>query len=100
MKLPVMLAILGVVHSNCILKRKLLPMLEFIILLIVLVLPVVVMLIIAWCIISGSNVDPDDNGLLKSKEAKEKWRQRNLKNLRIQIPFNALARCVIREISL
>lgn len=81
MKLPVLLAILGVVHSNCILKRKLLYMLEFIILvlLIVLGLPVVVMLIIAWCIISGSNVDPDDNGLLKSKEAKEKWRQEKLK---------------------
>ena len=56
-------------------------MLEFIllVLLIVLGLPVVVMLIIAWCIISGSNVDPDDNGLLKSKEAKEKWRQEKLK---------------------
>ena len=81
MKLPVLLAILGAVHSNCILKRKLLYMLEFIILvlLIVLGLPVVVMLIIAWCIISGSNVDPDDNGLLKSKEAKEKWRQEKLK---------------------
>ena len=81
MKLPVLLAILGVVHSNCILKRKLLYMLEFIIsvLHIVLGLPVVVMLIIAWCIISGSNVDPDDNGLLKSKEAKEKWRQEKLK---------------------
>lgn len=81
MKLPVLLAILGVVHSNCILKRKLLYMLEFIllVLLIVLGLPVVVMLIIAWCIISGSNVDPDDNGLLKSKEAKEKWRQEKLK---------------------
>ena len=81
MKLPVLLAILGVVHSNCILKRKLLCMLEFIILvlLIVLGLPVVVMLIIAWCIITGSDVDPDDNGLLKSKEAKEKWRQERLK---------------------
>lgn len=55
-------------------------MLEFIIsvLLIVLGLPVVVILIIAWCIISGSNVDPDDNGLLKSKEAKEKWRREKL----------------------
>lgn len=84
MKLPVLLAILGVVHSNCILKRKLLPMLEFKIsvLLIVLGLPVVVMLIIAWCIISGSNVDPDDNGLLKSKEAKEKWRQKKLKKFK------------------
>ena len=81
MKLPVLLAILGVVHSNCILKRKLLYMLEFIILaiLIVLGLPLIIMLIIAWCIITGSNVDPDDNGLLKSKEAKEKWRQEKLK---------------------
>ena len=81
MKLPVLLAILGVVHSNCILKRKLLTMLEVIILaiLIVLGLPVVVMLIIAWCIITGSDVDPDDNGLLKSKEAKENWRQEKLK---------------------
>ena len=58
MKLPVLLAILGVV------------------------LPVVVMLIIAWCIISGSNVDPDDNGLLKSKEAKEKWQQKKLKKFK------------------
>ena len=37
------------------------------------------MLIIAWCIIAGSDVDPDDNGLLKFKEAKEKWRQEKLK---------------------
>ena len=81
MKLPVLLAILGVVHSNCILKRKLLYMLEFIlfVILIVLGLPLIIMLIIAWCIITGSNVDPDDNGLLKSKEAKEKWRQEKLK---------------------
>ena len=81
MKLPVLLAILGVVHSNCIHKRKLLTMLEVIILaiLIVLGLPLIIMLIIAWCIITGSDVDPDDNGLLKSKEAKEKWRQEKLK---------------------
>ena len=81
MKLPVLLAILGVVHSNCFRKRKLLTMLEVIILaiLIVLGLPLIIMLIIAWCIITGSDVDPDDNGLLKSKEAKEKWRQEKLK---------------------
>ena len=30
-------------------------------------------------ITTGSDVDPDDNGLLKSKEAKEKWRQEKLK---------------------
>lgn len=81
MKLPVLLAILGVVHSNCMLKRKLLYMLEFIILVILIVwgLSLTIMLIIAWCIITGSDVDPDDNGLLKSKEAKEKWRQGKLK---------------------
>ena len=80
MKLPVLLAILGVVHSNCIRKRKLLTMLEFIIImLIVFGLPLIIMLIIAWCIITGSDVDPDDNGLLKSKEAKEKRRQEKLK---------------------
>ena len=71
MKLPVLLAILGVVHSNCILKRKLLYMLEFIILVVILIvlgLPLIIMLIIAWCIITGSDVDPDDNGLLKKFE--------------------------------
>lgn len=59
-------------------------MLEIIILvfLIVLGLPIIVMLIIAWGIITGSNVDPDDNGLLKSKEAKEKWRQEKLKKFK------------------
>ena len=81
MKLPVLLAILGAILTHCIRKRKLLTMLEFIILviLIVLGLPLIIMLIIAWCIITGSDVDPDDNGLLKSKEAKEKWRQEKLK---------------------
>ena len=76
-KLSILLAILGAILAHCIRKRKLLTMLEFIILviLIVLGLPLIIMLIIAWCIITGSDVDPDDNGLLKSKEAKEKWRQ-------------------------
>ena len=55
MKLPVLLAILGAVHSNCILKRKLLYMLEFIILVLLIVLG------------------------LPVKEAKEKWRQEKLK---------------------
>ena len=66
MKLPVLLAILGVVLAHCIRKRKLLTMLESIILaiLIVLGLPLIIMLIIAWCIITGSG---------------EKWRQEKLK---------------------
>ena len=80
-KLSILLAILGAILAHCIRKRKLLTMLEFIILaiLIVLGLPLIIMFIIAWCIITGSAVDPDDNGLLKSKEAKEKWRQEKLK---------------------
>ena len=80
-KLSILLAILGAILAHCIRKRKLLTMLEFIILviLIVLGLPLIIMLIIAWCIITGSDVDPDDNGLLKSKYAKEKWRQEKLK---------------------
>ena len=68
MKLPVLLAILGAVLTHCIRKRKLLTMLEFIVILIVLGLPLIIMLIIAWCIITGSDVDPDDNGLLKKFE--------------------------------
>ena len=38
-------------------------------------------LVIVSCIITGSSVDPDDNGLLKSKEQKEAWRQEKLKRL-------------------
>ena len=44
-------------------------------------IPVVFLLIILSCIVTGSSVDPDDNGLLKSKEQKEAWRQEKLKKL-------------------
>ena len=38
-------------------------------------------LVILSCVVTGSSVDPDDNGLLKSKEQKEAWRQEKLKKL-------------------
>ena len=42
-------------------------------------IPLFFFLVILSCIITGSSVDPDDNGLLKSKEQKEAWRQEKLK---------------------
>ena len=37
--------------------------------------------LIFLCIATGSNVDPDDNGLFKSKKKKEVWRQGKLKRM-------------------
>ena len=50
-------------------------------LLIALCLGLFVFILILCCIITGSSVDPDDNGLLRSKEAKEKWREKKLKHI-------------------
>ena len=44
-------------------------------------IPAFFLLIILSCVVTGSSVDPDDNGLLKSKEQKEAWRQEKLKKL-------------------
>ena len=56
-------------------------MLEFLFtcLLVVVCVPVFFILVILSCIVTGSSVDPDDNGLLKSKEQKEACRQEKLK---------------------
>lgn len=32
-------------------------------------------ILVLICIITGSSVDPDDNGLLKTKAQKEEWRK-------------------------
>lgn len=45
--------------------------------------PTFSLLILLSCIVTGSSVDPDDNGLLKSKEQKEAWRQEKLKKLEL-----------------
>ena len=44
-------------------------------------IPTFFLLVILSCVVTGSSVDPDDNGLLKSKEQKEAWRQEKLKKL-------------------
>ena len=53
----------------------------FICLLVIVCVPAFFILVLLSCIVTGSCVDPDDNGLLKSKEQKEVWRQEKLKKL-------------------
>lgn len=45
-------------------------------------IPSFFILLIVFCVVTGSSVDPDDNGLLKSKAQKEAWRQEKLKRLK------------------
>ena len=58
-------------------------MLEFLLICVAVIvgIPLFLLLVILSCIVTGSSVDPDDNGLLKSKEQKEAWRQEKLKKL-------------------
>ena len=58
-------------------------MLDFILtcLIVVIGVPAFFITLILLCIATGSSVDPGDNGLLKSKEQKEVWRQEKLKKL-------------------
>ena len=58
-------------------------MLDFLIacLIVMVGIPLFFFVVLVSCIITGSNVDPDDNGLLKTKKQKEEWRQQKLKNL-------------------
>lgn len=44
-------------------------------------IPTFFFIVILSCIITGSSVDPDDNGLLKTREQKEKWRKEKLAKL-------------------
>lgn len=62
-------------------------MLEFllIILAVILVIPVFFSIVILFCIITGSSVDPDDNGLLKTKKQKEEWRKEKLAKHNIEL---------------
>ena len=58
-------------------------MLEFLFtcLIVIVGIPTFFLLVVLSCVVTGSSVDPDDNGLLKSKEQKEAWRQEKLKKL-------------------
>lgn len=60
-------------------------MLEFLLtcLAVIVGIPLLFIILIILCVITGSNVDPDDNGLFKSKEQKEAWRQEKLKKLEL-----------------
>lgn len=60
-------------------------MLEFLFtcLLVIVGVPAFFVILITLCVITGSSVDPDDNGLLKSKEQKEAWRQEKLKKFEL-----------------
>ena len=54
-------------------------------LLIFLCLGLFISILILCCIISGSSVDPDDNGLLKTKAQKEAWRKEKLEKYKIDL---------------
>ena len=58
-------------------------MLEFLLICVAVIvgIPLFLLLVVLSCVVTGSSVDPDDNGLLKSKEQKEVWRQEKLKKL-------------------
>ncbi|AZN67028.1 hypothetical protein DX910_00560 [Acinetobacter haemolyticus] len=44
-----------------------------------------ILIVILYSFITGSSVDPDDNGLLKTKAQKEKWRQEKLAKHKIEL---------------
>ena len=58
-------------------------MLDFIItcLIVIVVVPAFFITLIFLCASKGSNIDPDDNGLFKSKKKKEAWRQEKMNRI-------------------
>lgn len=62
-------------------------MLEFLLTILVVIvgIPTFFFIVILSCIITGSSVDPDDNGLLKSRKQKEKWRKEKLAKHNIEL---------------
>lgn len=42
-----------------------------------------ILLVILEGVLFGSSVDPDDNGILRSKAQQEKYRQKKLKKMRL-----------------
>ena len=48
-------------------------------------LAIFIIILILSSIITGSSVDPDDNGLLKTREQKEKWRKEKLAKHNIEL---------------
>ena len=62
-------------------------MLEFLLMILAVIvgIPTFFFIVILSCIITGSSVDPDDNGLLKTREQKEKWRKEKLAKQNIEL---------------
>ena len=58
-------------------------MLDFLLtcLIVIIGVPVFFITLIFLCIATGSNVDPDDNGLFKSKKKKEAWGQEKMNRI-------------------
>ena len=54
-------------------------------LLIAICLGLLIFILILCCIVTGSSVDPDDNGLLKTKAKKEAWRKEKLEKHKIDL---------------
>ena len=48
-------------------------------------LAIFIIILILSSIITGSSVDPDDNGLLKTREQKEKWRKEKLAKHNVEL---------------
>ena len=48
-------------------------------------LAIFIIILILSSIITGSSADPDDNGLLKTREQKEKWRKEKLAKHNIEL---------------
>ncbi|AIS07644.1 MULTISPECIES: hypothetical protein [Acinetobacter calcoaceticus/baumannii complex] len=62
-------------------------MLEFLLMILAVIvgIPVFFFIVLLSCIVTGSSVDPDDNGLLKTKKQKEEWRKEKLAKHNIEL---------------
>ncbi|WP_119690580.1 hypothetical protein [Acinetobacter soli] len=62
-------------------------MLEFLLMILAVIvgIPVFFFIVLLSCIVTGSSVDPDDNGLLKTKKQKEEWRKEKLTKHNIEL---------------
>lgn len=62
-------------------------MLEFLLMILAVIvgIPVFFFIVLLSCIVTGSSVDPDDNGLLKTKKQKDEWRKEKLAKHNIEL---------------
>ena len=62
-------------------------MLEFLLMILAVIvgIPVFFFIVLLSCIVTGSSVDPDDNGLFKTKKQKDEWRKEKLAKHNIEL---------------